>query len=291
MIRSMTGFGIATTEATNSKITVEIKSLNSKFLELGLKLPRAHSDKEIFLRNEVNKLIERGKVSLAINLEKKDGALEGASINTELAKKYYTSLKNLADELKADQQNLFAQVLQMPEVVSMADVLPDEEEGKLLIDTFYKAIKAFDSFRKDEGATLAADLKERINSIKALLIEVEKKEVNRVPQIKERLEQLLVSTVGAEQVDRNRLEQELIYYIEKFDITEEKVRLRSHCAYFLETLALPDSNGKKLGFIGQEIGREINTIGSKANDATIQQMVVNMKDELEKIKEQLLNIL
>lgn len=291
MIRSMTGFGIASAEAANSKITVEIKSLNSKFLELGLKLPRIHSDKEIFLRNEVNKLIERGKVSLAINLEKKDGVSEGASINTELAKKYYASLKKLADELKVDQQNIFAQVLQMPEVISMTDAVPDEEEGKLLIDTFYKAIKAFDVFRMDEGATLAADLKERIRAITNLLLEIEKKETNRIPQIKEKLEQLLVSTVGSEQVDRNRLEQELIYYIEKFDITEEKVRLRSHCAYFLETLSLPDSNGKKLGFIGQEIGREINTIGSKANDATIQQMVVNMKDELEKIKEQLLNIL
>ncbi|MFM6976528.1 MAG: YicC/YloC family endoribonuclease [Sphingobacteriaceae bacterium] len=291
MIKSMTGFGLASRNSEHSKFTVEIKSLNSKFLELSLKMPKAYSEKELFLRNECSKQIERGKVYIAITAENLNGETKTAQIDREKLNSYYQQLKSTAAELGDPSQNLLQIALNFPEVISYQEENGSEEEWTLIYETYQDALKNFQTFRTDEGEILKNDVLMRIKQIVANLFEVEKLEVNRVPAIREKLNNLLAENVGKENIDHNRFEQELIYYIDKLDITEEKIRLKSHCDYFLETLNHPDANGKKLGFISQEIGREINTIGSKANDATIQQLVVNMKEELEKIKEQLLNVL
>ncbi|MFC5284544.1 YicC/YloC family endoribonuclease [Pedobacter alpinus] len=291
MIKSMTGYGASVTDLANGKYTVEIKSLNSKFLELNIKLPKAFSDKEFFLRNECSKLLERGKVMLSISADVTDAGSKAATINKDLLKHYYTELKDVATLLGDDTKDLMPLALNLPEVVKFDENSVSEEEWKLMIQTFYKAEANFQQFRKDEGAVLEQDLSNRITSILNFMNLVVHEEPNRIPAIKEKLNNMLADAVGKENIDQNRLEQELIYYIDKLDITEEKVRLKSHCDYFLETLKDKDANGKKLGFISQEIGREINTMGSKANDANLQRYVVGMKEELEKIKEQLLNVL
>ncbi len=287
----MTGFGLASRDTENAKFTVEIKSLNSKFLELSLKMPKAYSEKELFLRNECSKLIERGKVYVSLTVENLSGETKSAQIDREKLADYYHQLKSAATDLGAETQNLLQIALNLPEVISYQEEAGSEEEWALIYQTFLDALNNFQSFRSDEGQVLKHDIEHRIQHILSTLDEVARLEVNRVPAIRERLSHLLQEHVGKEHVDQNRFEQELIYYIDKLDITEEKIRLKSHCDYFIETLNHPDANGKKLGFISQEIGREINTIGSKANDAQIQQLVVNMKEELEKIKEQLLNVL
>jgi uncharacterized protein (TIGR00255 family) len=291
MIKSMTGYGLATNDFAQSKYTVEIKSLNSKFFELSLKIPKAFSDKELFLRNECSKLIERGKVNVMVTVEFPENVSKAASINKGLLKLYYNQLLETANELGDKSNNLLQLALNFPEVIQYKEDTISDEEWKQVAKTFDQAMSNFQSFRRDEGSVLEQDLILRLNNIVAFLKKVEEQEPNRLPLIRERLNQLLVEYVGKESVDQNRFEQELIYYIDKLDITEEKIRLKSHCDYFLETLKSPDANGKKLGFISQEIGREINTMGSKANDAQIQQIVVGMKEELEKIKEQLLNVL
>jgi uncharacterized protein (TIGR00255 family) len=291
MIKSMTGYGASTKDLESGKYTVEIKSLNSKFLELNIKLPKAFSDKEFFLRTECSKLLERGKVMLSITAESNDAAPKAASINKELLKQYFIELQTAANELGEQSQNLMAIAVSLPEVVKYDENSISEDEWKQMLKTFYDAEKNFQQFRLDEGSVLELDLISRIESIINFMSLVERDEPNRVPAIKEKLNNMLADAVGKENVDQNRLEQELIYYIDKLDITEEKVRLKSHCNYFIETLKDKDANGKKLGFISQEIGREINTMGSKANDANIQRYVVGMKEELEKIKEQLLNVL
>lgn len=287
----MTGYGASVTDLANGKYTVEIKSLNSKFLELNIKLPKAFSDKEFFLRNECSKLLERGKVMLSISADVTDAGPKAATINKDLLAHYYAELKSIAQTIGDEANNLIPVVLNLPEVVKYDESSVSEEEWKLMLETFYKAIDNFQQFRADEGAVLENDLTNRIKSILDFMALVERDEPNRVPAIKEKLNTMLSDAVGKENVDQNRLEQELIYYIDKLDITEEKVRLKSHCNYFIETLKNKDANGKKLGFISQEIGREINTMGSKANDANLQRYVVGMKEELEKIKEQLLNVL
>jgi len=287
----MTGYGIAASDSGSTKYTVEIKSLNSKFLELSLRLPKAFSDKEFQLRTECNKQIERGKVNLTINVEKADTVTTAAGIDKDLLKHYFQQLKQVSDELNEPSGNLLQLVLGLPEVVKYEEEKVSEEEWKIVEGTFKQALSAFQKFRSDEGSVLEQDLKHRINLILKSLEQVEIEDPKRVPVIRERLTQFLNDAVGRENVDQNRFEQELIYYIDKLDITEEKIRLKSHCDYFVETLKSEDANGKKLGFISQEIGREINTLGSKANDATIQKLVVGMKEELEKIKEQLLNVL
>ncbi len=287
----MTGYGASVTDLANGKYTVEIKSLNSKFLELNIKLPKAFSDKEFFLRNECSKLLERGKVMLSISADVTDAGSKAATINKDLLQHYYTELKDVATLLGDDAKNLMSLALNLPEVVKYDESSVSEEEWKLMLKTFYKAEANFQQFRADEGAVLEKDLSNRITNIVDLMNLVVRDEPNRIPAIKEKLNTMLADAVGKENVDQNRLEQELIYYIDKLDITEEKVRLKSHCDYFLETLKDKDANGKKLGFISQEIGREINTMGSKANDANLQRYVVGMKEELEKIKEQLLNVL
>ncbi|MGE6218399.1 YicC/YloC family endoribonuclease [Nubsella zeaxanthinifaciens] len=287
----MTGFGLASTDHESVKFSVEIKSLNSKFLELGLKIPKAFSDKELYLRNLCNKEIERGKVSIAITVERSEETQKGASINEILLKQYYNQLIELNKSLGANIDNLLPTVLNLPEVITYTEEEASESEWKVLESTFAKALKNFNQFRLDEGAILKADLELRIKNIMGFFAEVAKLAPLRIPNIKNRLTQFLEDTVGKVNYDQNRFEQELIYYIDKLDITEEQTRLKSHCDYFVETLKDKDANGKKLGFISQEIGREINTMGSKANDAQIQQLVVGMKEELEKIKEQLLNVL
>lgn len=287
----MTGYGVASKDITGGKYTVEIKSLNSKFLELNLKLPKAYSEKEFFLRNECNRLIERGKATVSIISENNNVAAKAGAINHELLKFYYNELKQTAAELGEATTNLMNLTLTLPEVIKFDESSISEEEWKTVLDIFYKAIQNFQNFRETEGKSLEKDLVLRIQNILNFLTEVEVHEPNRVPVFRERLNNYLSEAVGKEVVDYNRLEQELIYFVDKFDITEEKVRLRTHCNYFIQTLAEKDANGKKLGFISQEIGREINTMGSKANDANIQKLVVGMKEELEKIKEQLLNVL
>src|SRR5215217_1309687 len=291
MIKSMTGYGLASTDHNNIKFAVEIKSLNSKFLELNLKLPRAFSDKELFLRNICSKEIERGKVSVSINIERGEENLKGATINAALLSKYYRQLEEINSNLGANSSNHLQAALNFPEVISYSDEEVNEQDWEILNGTFTKALNSFNDFRHSEGAVLKLDLELRIKNILQFFSEVEVLEPLRIPQIRSRLNQFLEDNVGKVNVDQNRLEQELIYYIDKLDITEEKIRLRSHCDYFVETLKSKDANGKKLGFISQEIGREINTMGAKANDAQIQQLVVGMKEELEKIKEQLLNVL
>jgi uncharacterized protein (TIGR00255 family) len=291
MIKSMTGYGIASFDSGKTKYTVEIKSLNSKFLELSLRLPKIFSEKEFQLRNDCSKQIDRGKVNLSINVEQATANVKAAGIDRELLKHYYNQLKSVSEELNEPAGNLLQLALSLPEVVKYEEDTLSDDEWKLVEKTFQQAMAAFQQFRSDEGNVLEQDIKMRISIILKNLELVEVEEPKRIPVIRERLNQFLSEAVGAESMDKNRFEQELIYYIDKLDITEEKIRLKSHCEYFLETLKNADANGKKLGFISQEIGREINTLGSKANDANMQKLVVGMKEELEKIKEQLLNVL
>jgi len=291
MIKSMTGYGIASFDSGNIKYTVEIKSLNSKFLELSLRLPKIFAEKEFQLRNDCSKQIERGKVNLSINVEQANSSVKAAGIDAELLKHYYNQLKEVSRDLGEPVNNLLGLALNLPEVVKYDEETVSEEEWKIVEDTFNQAMAAFQQFRSDEGNTLEQDVKFRIDIILQNLKLIEVEEPKRIPVIRERLNQFLSEAAGREAIDQNRLEQELIYYIDKLDITEEKIRLKTHCDYFMATLKNADANGKKLGFISQEIGREINTLGSKANDAGIQKLVVGMKEELEKIKEQLLNVL
>jgi len=291
MIKSMTGYGLASTDQENTKFAVEIKSLNSKFLELNLKLPRAYADKELLLRNICSKEIERGKVNVSINIERSEENLKGATINAALLSKYYKQLEAINIDLGANSNNLLQAVLSFPDVISYTEEVVNEGEWEVLQRTFNAALENFNQFRATEGAVLKEDLELRIKNILDFFAQIEVLAPLRIPQIKARLNQFLEENAAKITVDQNRLEQELIYYIDKLDITEEKIRLKSHCDYFTETLKSKDANGKKLGFISQEIGREINTMGAKANDAQIQQLVVGMKEELEKIKEQLLNVI
>ncbi len=291
MIKSMTGYGVATYDGGGSHFSVEIKSLNSKFLELNLRIPKEFNDKELLLRNECSKLLERGKVNITISSTIDNPLAKGARINKALLHHYYNELKSAAEELNASTDGLLQTALTLPEVVSYSENEVDESEWIKVYNTFLGAVEKFNKFREDEGNVLKQDLSLRVKTIMELQSIVEEKETDRIPLIREKLVNYLDKAVGKENVDQNRFEQELIYYIDKLDITEEKVRLRSHCNYFIDALDAADANGKKLAFISQEMGREINTLGSKANNAEIQQVVVKMKEELEKIKEQLLNVL
>lgn len=287
----MTGYGLASASFARVKYTVELKSLNSKFLELSLKLPKAFSDKEFSVRNACAKLLERGKISLVFHAEYADVTMKAATINQDLLKNYYTQLKSISTDLDDPAENLLQLALNFPNVIQYETDEASEEEWKQVHQVFEEALANFENFRMDEGQVLKKDLVLRINNILSGMKLVEAQESNRILVIRNRLNQYLEQAIAKEHIDRNRFEQELIFYIDKLDITEEKIRLKSHCDYFLQVLDDPDANGKKLGFISQEIGREINTMGSKANDAHIQQLVVGMKEELEKIKEQLLNVL
>lgn len=283
----MTGYGKASCEINGKKITVELRSVNSKQLDLNLRMPSVYRDKEAEMRAVISKQAERGKVDCFVNVEF-TGETGPASIDTKLAKNYYNELTSLAKELNISADNLLTNILRMPEVLRTDRSEPDEKEFKALLSCFEQAVKEFIKFREAEGAVLEKELQQRIASIAKLLGEVKKLDEQRIPSVRERLQKSVAAL--KEEVDANRFEQELIYYIEKLDIAEEKLRLQTHCDYFTVTMK-EASSGRKLGFISQEIGREINTIGSKANDAPIQKLVVQMKDELEKVKEQLLNVL
>lgn len=287
----MTGYGLAIKDLAGSKYSVEIKSLNSKFLELNLRFPKAFSDKELLLRNICSKDIERGKVGVTITVERPDGENSAAQINTKILTEYYQQLKTVSDSLGADSSNLLQMAINLPEVINYKEENVNEEEWQFVHQVFTQALINFNNFRETEGSTLKTDLELRIKNILTFFGSVEELEPTRIAAIKDRFNQFLEEAVGRVNIDQNRFEQELIYYIDKIDITEEKTRLKSHCDYFLNSLTSTEANGKKLGFISQEIGREINTMGAKANNALMQQFVVGMKEELEKIKEQLLNVL
>ncbi|MCB9360566.1 MAG: YicC family protein [Flavobacteriales bacterium] len=292
MIKSMTGFGKATAEVNNKKISVEIKSLNSKQADMFVRLPSFYKEKELPIRSLINKELERGKIEFNLYVELL-AEQSSVNLNKDLFKKYYTELKEVLSELNETEsnENLVSIVAKMPDVYKSEKTELDENEWLEIEKTIKEAIIELDNFRKDEGKSLREELTLRINNIVSLLTEVEQYDEERINTVKERISNHLKEAVGEQNINNDRFEQELIFYIEKFDVTEEKTRLTTHCNYFLETLDSDISEGKKLGFISQEIGREINTLGSKANHAEIQKIVVKMKDELEKIKEQALNIL
>ena len=290
MLKSMTGFGKATLEWNSSTIAVEVRSLNSKQLDLGFRIPSRYKSKELELRATSTRLIERGKADVSIQLETNNGEKELA-INKSLAKNYFAELKALATELNEPTNDLLSLVLKMPEVLKSQPEEAEEAELEQLKTCLDKAIAEFVKFRLEEGNVLQNEFETRIHNIVNLLQSVELLDVKRATALRSRIEKNIAEFVDKEKIDQNRFEQELIYYIEKIDITEEKLRLKTHCDYFLKTMNEEESVGRKLGFISQELGREINTIGSKANDSDIQKLVVQMKDELEKIKEQLLNVL
>lgn len=286
----MTGYGKAVAKLNGKSVTLEIRSLNSKQLDMNLRLHPALRDNEPEIRAVVNRMLERGKVELTGNIDFTGTDLP-AVINRPVAVSYYQELSSLARELGASEENLLSVVMKMPEVTRLSKEEITGDDWNLIFSALNEALKQLDEFRKHEGELLERDFILRIETIQSLLAEVEPFEQNRNLQLREKLRNSFADFIDNNNFDTNRFEQELIYYLEKLDITEEKVRLAKHCRYFLDTLNEDASNGRKLSFVSQEIGREINTMGSKANDADIQKLVVRMKDELEKIKEQLANIL
>ncbi len=285
MIQSMTGFGKHVIQLPSKKITVELKSLNSKNLDLNARMPSAYREKELELRKVIASSLVRGKVDFGLYIEN-TGDNTSAQVNEVTVKQYMQQLKSIAD---GDSLRLLEMALRLPDAMKTDKEDIDEEEYVSIKEALIEALQEINKFRSEEGSVLETDFNHRLNKLKNLLEEVKKIDPDRQVAIREKLEKAVADlTVD---LDANRFEQELIYYLEKYDITEEKVRLKNHLEYFEKTLNSADSNGKKLGFICQEIGREINTIGSKANFAPMQQIVVQMKDELEKIKEQMLNVL
>lgn len=289
MLKSMTGFGKATKEFENKTVSVEIRSLNSKNMDLSLRLSSTYRDKEHELKSEITKLLERGKVDLSIYVESK--LIETpVEVNSDLAKSYYAKIKQLAIDLNEPTTNLLSHVLKMPDVLKSERKEPNEQDWKDIHEVVIASVSALNKFREDEGKSIEKDFNERLTIISDSLDKIKEHDASRIQNIKDRIKKNLDEVVGKDKVDNNRFEQELIYYIEKLDINEEKVRLKTHLDYFIKTMKEP-AGGRKLNFIGQEIGREINTIGSKANDAEMQKLVVLMKDELEKMKEQTNNVL
>lgn len=289
MIKSMTGFGKATAELEGRIISVEIRCLNSKGADISLRLSSGLRNYELELRNELSKQLERGKIDLNITIE--SGAEETpVEINIPLAKAYHKQLKLLAEALNEPIEQAVYQVLKFPDVMKNEKKEADENEWKQIKACLQEAIVQVNAFRDTEGLSLKKDFEDRLNKIAGHLEEIKKLDLIRINSIKDRIRNNIADIIGKDKIDENRFEQELIYYIEKLDINEEKVRLKTHLDYFLDTCK-ESSPGRKLNFISQEIGREINTIGSKANDAPMQKLVVMMKDELEKIKEQAMNVL
>ena len=285
MIQSMTGFGKSGLQLPSKKITVEIKSLNSKNLDLNARLPSQYREKELLLRNKISRELTRGKVDFSLYVEV-TGEETTASINPAVVKKYMAQLKEI---VSGDDTELLKMAVRMPDALKTEREEVDEEEFNAIEEAVDEALKEINDFRSSEGKALEEELEQRTKNIQQLLQKVITMDPERILGVRERLSRGIAEL--KENVDENRFEQELVFYIEKFDITEEKVRLENHLDYFLKSLFSADSNGKKLAFISQEMGREINTIGSKSNYAPMQQLVVQMKDELEKIKEQLLNVL
>lgn len=291
MIKSMTGYGKHVAHTEDGKVTVEIRTLNSKQLDINLRIPQSIKEKEIEIRKTIGSVLQRGKIDVLLVIEL--NTVESASvIDFDMAKHYYSELKLLAESVNQENFNDFLSVIiKMPEVLVQKESEVNKAELELVTECLSQALVAVDTFRIEEGEVLEQDIGLRVNNILRLLKDVDKYEKQRTENIKERIAGNISKFLQDPASDKNRLEQEMIYYIEKLDITEEKVRLKNNCDYFLENLENEESSGKKLGFISQEIGREINTLGSKANDSDLQKIVVLMKDELEKIKEQLFNIL
>ncbi|MEM6359218.1 MAG: YicC/YloC family endoribonuclease [Bacteroidota bacterium] len=292
MLKSMTGYGVASRTLDIITTTVEIKTLNSKFLDVNIRLPKLLADRELEIRSIITNKLTRGKVSLTIEVDNDQETEIQQHYNEALFSKYFQELKKLADKVGAEDNELFKLALNSPDViVSDQNSSLDDEQWSKIKSIILDATEACNGFRDKEGAELKQKFEQYISTILSALIKVEELDPDRVERIRTRIKGNLNEFVDQESLDKNRLEQEIVYYIEKLDITEEKVRLKSHLQHFMEVLDHNQSSGKKLGFISQEIGREINTIGSKANDANIQKHVVSMKEELEKIKEQLLNVL
>ena len=291
MIRSMTGYGKAECLLADKKLTIEIKSLNSKQLDVNTRLPSLYKEKEINIRQVLASELERGKVECSFYYELSGEAVSG-TINEPVVKDYYQQLYRISGELGLQASlELLTTVMRMPDTIRTEKPELQETEWTLVEAALRKALEQINIFRKQEGESLDGDLRQRTDAIMRKLAEVELYEKARIDQVRERIGKHLEEFGLKESVDENRFEQELIYYIEKLDISEEKVRLANHCKYFLETLEDQGPAGKKLGFISQEMGREINTLGSKANHKELQKLVVEMKDELERIKEQILNVL
>ncbi len=285
MIQSMTGFGKHVVQLPTKKITIEIKSLNSKGLDLNARIPAAYKDKELELRKVIANALDRGKIDFGLYIEN-SGNDTTSEINPGVVRNYIEQLRNIAN---GDELRLLEIAMRLPDALRTEREDINEEEYAIILEALHAALQEINGFRTAEGKVLEKDFSERIEMLETLLQKVAKMDPDRLLTIRERLEKAVAEL--KENVDANRFEQELIFYLEKFDITEEKVRLANHLQYFSATLKSDDSNGRKLGFICQEIGREINTIGSKANFAPMQQLVVQMKDELEKVKEQMLNVL
>ncbi|HHN47731.1 MAG TPA: YicC family protein [Bacteroidales bacterium] len=291
MLKSMTGFGFETGNISGKKVTVEVRALNSRTLDANLRLPARFRSMEAEIRILLSQRIERGKIDLYLVVEN-ETVFSDYKVNRELANHYLNELKMLGSEaglpLSAD---LLPAILRLPDVVTQTVTEISEQEKQAVLELAEAALHKVDATRSSEGQMLEKDFQQRINTIMQLLHEIEPHESRRTKMIRQRLRSDLAAIEQRVQIDNNRFEQEIIYYLEKTDFTEEKLRLKKHCIDFLQTMSEDVSQGRKLGFISQEIGREINTLGSKANDADIQKIVVSMKNELEKIKEQLLNIL
>ena len=285
MIRSMTGYGKTILQLPNKKLTIEIKSLNSKNLDLNTRMPSIYREKELEIRKMIANEMRRGKIDFNLYMET-TGEATTSGVNKNMVLAYMEQLRDLAD---ADDVDLLQMAVRMPDAIVTDRDDIDEEEWENIKNEIHKALESIQDYRIQEGKALETDFKFRIKNISNLLEKVISIDPERIEAVRERIRRGIEEL--KEKIDENRFEQELVYYIEKFDITEEKVRLRNHLDYFVTSLDSADSNGKKLGFISQEIGREINTIGSKSNYAPMQKLVVQMKDELEKIKEQLLNVL
>ena len=290
MTHSMTGFGKSEVTIGHLHINIEIRSLNSKFLDLTLKIPTVFKEIDSSLRSIIKNELNRGKIELAIHYEKINSNSK-ITINKEQLKNYYNQLKEISTELNnQNNEDFMGYALKLPEVIQHQKETVDKQSNEILINAVKQACKDLNSFREKEGESLQKELLNYVNSILVNLTKIDPFEKERLPKVKQKLFRSVEELNLKSQIDEKRLEQELIYYAEKLDLTEEKIRLKEHCSHFLETLKEKNS-GKKLGFITQEMGREINTLGSKAHHLSIQKIVVEMKDELEKIKEQVLNIL
>ena len=287
MIHSMTGFGKAELVLDEKKINVEIRSLNSKQADINTRISSVYREKELEVRKLLTKELQRGKIDFALYAENISSS-SNVQVNSELIESYQSQLKELS--FINDNSDFLSVVMRMPDVLINKKPILDENEWKDISLTIKNAISKFKEFRNQEGTAMGEELANRVNTIKNELVKVEDFEEERILKVKDRLKENL-DKLEDSNVDQNRFEQEIIYYLEKFDVTEEKVRLANHCDYFLQTMELTEGQGKKLGFICQEMGREINTLGSKANHQEIQKIVVDMKDNLEKIKEQVLNVL
>lgn len=290
MLHSMTGFGKGVASIGGKIFSAEVRSLNGKYLDLSLKIPSILKDREADLRNLLSEKVMRGKVDFVIEIQ--SGETAAYSINKNAFRQYYAELESLAEELGVPVQNLFETIMKIPDVLSASGEQMSDREYSQLVKLVEQSLANLNHFRRKEGKLLEEDMLRRITQIKQLSRDVKKIEGKRKEQIRRKLKEKFTGLIASREADEMRLEQELVLYAERFDITEELVRLESHCNYFLEVLRDGEiSKGKKLSFILQEIGREINTLGAKANDAALQKLVIEMKEELEKVKEQVNNVL